>query len=308
MAQRLDVRRNEDDEPAPDEAAGGVSALDEQSTWVLLLPPLAQITPAPPTARPFPTTIPRPTQTRNGLRSRPLVLTVLACLLLLLVAGALDGMQQYARIRGQVMDALHHIEVARALLDTRHATPMDAASLAALDAELTAADQELGQLSAELGTPAGVVLLGAHTPRLSSRIVSALALADAGDHACQAGRALIAAARTMLALHADGFLDDPGHITRRGLASPQATALLEQLEASMGLAASQLDAAAAHAQTANLSVLPPSLASATQVAGLRALLANWPRLHTRLVAADGWRLLIPVVLAGAPLDSVLAAN
>lgn len=309
MAQQVDVPRGEVDEPAPDVVAGGAAALEEQETWVLLLPPLARSEPAPSAPRPFPTLAPRSAQTLDGFRTRPLVLTMLACLLLLLVAGALDGMQQYARVRSQVMDALYHIEAARALLDARQpARSMDAASLAALDTELAAADQEFTQLSAELGDPSGVVLLGAHFPRLSSRIASAMALADAADHACQAGRALIAAARIVLVLRADGLLDDTGRVARRGLASPQAAALLEEVQARMSLAASQLDAAVARAQSADLSILPPSVASPTQVAGLRALLANWPRLRARLVAPDGWRLLVPFVLTGAPLDSVLVAD
>jgi hypothetical protein len=205
-----------------------------------------------------------------------------------------------------MVDAVQQIRAAQALLDAQPpGRPLNAATLTMIDAELTAADADLARLSAQLTRPSGVVLVGTALPRLSSRIASAVSLVGAAQSACQAGHTLIDAARTILALHDAGFLDDSGHLTPRGRGSQGADTLLQRLRTRVTAAATQLDTAVARARTADLAVLPPSLGSADHVASLRGLLAGWPALHARLAAPDGWQLLAPVILGHAPLAGIL---
>jgi hypothetical protein len=323
MIQQVDPRHDAAAEAEEHEAGSEAadiasdSGIDAQAT-LILLPPLAPPPLAPPPSAgieperwaPEPQTS-LASRAAAWLPSRPLALTLLACLLLLVIAGALDGMRQYALIRGQTVDALQHIRDAQALLGaaqfgaTPPGRPLGATTLAALDADLAAADQEFAQLSAELDTPSGVVLLGSYIPRLSGRIASAAALVDAAGEACQAGRSLVAGALVVLELRSDGFLDQHGHLTRLGAASPQAATLVQRLQVSMQLAASQLDAAVARARSADFSVLPPTIASPDQIAALHALLAKWPTMRVRLASPESWQQLALAALGAAPLDSVL---
>lgn len=246
-------------------------------------------------------------RTPASLLRRPLALALLACLCLLLVAGALDGMQQYALIRAQTLDAVAQIHAAQTLLDASQPShPLDAATLHALDAELAAADHDAALLSGELGAPSGSVLLARMLPGLSARLASAAQLAGAADATCQAGRDLIAGSLLILQLRADGFLDAHGQLTHLGRAKPQAAALIQQIQVQIAQAAAQLDRAAARASSADLAVLPPSVVTSAQRPVVSALIAAEPSLHARLTAPDGWQLLARIVLGAAPVDSLLA--
>jgi hypothetical protein len=259
------------------------------------------------------------------MRAHPLLLTLLVCLLLLTVVGALDGLRQYARVYSEVMDGARHIHTAWALLDTfdqplvqtsqapdaSHTPgrplpprPLDASTLDRIDAELGAAAADFAALHAQLASPSGVVLVGTYAPRLAGRIASAATLAAAADEACQAGQALVAGARTLLDLSSSGYIDATRRLTRSGKASSRASALLAQLDASLAQAGAHLDAAVADARSSDLSVLPGSLATSAQRAALGSWLANWPSSQSRLAAAGAWQTLAGVVLGGARLDSL----
>lgn len=254
-------------------------------------------------------TMPIPPDRETGdpaprLGRRPLALTLLCCLVLLIVVGALDGMQQYARIHAQVDDALRHLRAAQSLLaesqDARQpGQPLTAETLAQVSTQLNAAETDFAALRTELGSPAGVVLVGRLVPRLSSRIAAAVDLARAGDDACQGLADLVTAANDLLALRADGFLDARGQLTRAGLRSPAAAALLLHLHTALASAAGPLDAAARAISPADLGVLPPTLASSADLATLSSSVATWPQTRAQLLAPDGWRLLVPLVL-GTP--------
>ncbi len=199
-----------------------------------------------------------------NLGRRPLAITLLCCLLLLFAIGALDGMQQYARIHAQVDDARSHLQVAASLLRSRQpGQPLDTATLAQVSNQLTAAQTDFDELRAELGSPSGVVLLGTFAPRFSSRIAAAADLARGGDDALNGLQSLIAASNDILEMRADGFLDADGAVTRLGRLSPAATLLFLHLRAVLASAASPLDAADA--------AMPTSRACAAAIDACRLL-------------------------------------
>jgi hypothetical protein len=321
MVRQLDKQWDAIAEPAGEQGAGGEleldataeagpgAAIDAQETLLLmpLLSVLASGTGEVVAQRPQRVML-RPASRRapKGIWTRPLALALFACLCLLVVAGALDGMRQYALIRAQTLDAVAHIHAAQALLaSTQPDHPLDAATLRALDAELAAADQDAVLLSTELGSPSGAVSLARMLPGLSARLASAAVLASAVDSACQAGRALISGSLVVLELRADGFVDARGQLTARGRGSSLAADLIRQLQASVAQAAAQLDLAVARARGADFGVLPPSVASSDQRAGPPALFAAEPGLRARLAAPGGWQLLARAVLGAAPQDSLL---
>ncbi|HEX6818619.1 MAG TPA: hypothetical protein VF120_09615, partial [Ktedonobacterales bacterium] len=179
--------------------SGSGWVIELQETRILLRHAFA---PAPPQhALESPTHEPGATAPRLGFR--PIALTLLFCLLLLVVVGALDGMQQYARIHMQSDDALRHLRAAQSLLDGRQpGAPLSATTLAQVQTQLSAADADFAELEAELGNPSGVVLLGTLVPHLSTRIAAAADLARAGDNACQGLSDLVTAASDLLTLRA----------------------------------------------------------------------------------------------------------
>jgi hypothetical protein len=232
---------------------------------------------------------------------RPLAITLLCCLLLLFAAGALDGMQQYARIHAQVDDARCHLLAAQSLLRSRQpGQPLDSVALAHISSQLAAAQTDFDELQTELGSPAGVVLLGSFLPRLSSRIAAATDLARSGDDALQGVQSLIAASNDILAMRADGYLDANGNLTQLGRLSPAATLLFLHLRADLASAVGPLDAANVAVTPLDFALLPSTLIGSSDLVALNAQRAAWPRTRAQLLTGDGWRLLLPFVLGIPP--------
>jgi hypothetical protein len=241
---------------------------------------------------------------RPGRRCGVTILT-LACLLVVALAGAASaviGYEQYKMVRSEASDGLKYLRRAQAIVTPilKHPALPDAATLTSLDADLTQAQQDFAR--ARQSASGGLFTLAGHLPAVGGPVTSAVALVTAADEACQGGLSLTRAVEALAPVLHSGFLaGDAPSPPAPTLTSP----LLRQVTAQVEGALADFTAAVASARSADLSVLPASLVSASQIASLRDALAQWPTTQLQLARVAAWLHLAPSLLGVAAPERFL---
>ena len=194
--------------------------------------------------------------------------------------------------RAAAADGAYHLKRLQALLQTqqlKHPSVPDAATIAATQRELAAAEHDFALVRRDLGEGAFSTARNAGVAR--GTLATVAALATAADEACLAGLDLTQAALVIEPhLHADLF------------ASGSASALaftaneMARVTADYEDAVRHLTVAVSNAQHADLSALPGGTLTSQQIAAIHQALAAWPRVAPQLEMADGWLHVAPGLL------------
>jgi Protein of unknown function (DUF4012) len=246
-------------------------------------------------------------------RRRITAAILIACVLLLVTAGTVDGAMRLNRARIEASDGMQHLKNVEVLLPAKSnlGAALNDATLKKAGVELKAAEHDFAALRVDLGEPGGTIALASHLPKISDTISTSAALAAAADEACLAGLDLVSTGQTVLAVLKGGFF-----ASQPGTASPPPppgtppppvlnSKTLAQVKSSFENAIVHLNAAVAYAQNADLSTLPSSLVKPKQLDQVRALIANWPSMRQQLAQADGWLEVAPAILGATTPEHLL---
>lgn len=253
---------------------------------------------------------PRPTRPEkrwgrfHWTRRRITAVIMIACVLLLVAAGAVDGAMRLSRARAEASDGMQHLKNIEAMLPSKSdlGSVLNEATLQKVGGELKAAEHDFAALRMDLGDPGGTIFIAAHLPKVGDTVSTSAALAAAADEACLAGLDLVNSGQTALAVLKGGFFaSKPGTTPPpQPPGTPPPPVLnaqaLAQLKANFENAVTHLNAAVAYAQSADLSTLPSSLVKPKQLDQLRGLITNWPSIREQLAQVDGWLTVAPALL------------
>lgn len=252
---------------------------------------------------PSPSPLRHPRITRLWRSHRALIVVMLASLLLLAFSGsayeAYKVYQQYLLVRADVASGLQHLNRVEQLLqpETKQLSLPDAATLAALQTELQAAQQDFARARTQMAQ--GAIGLASNVPGAVDTLNTAYRLTRAADEACQGG---------LLALHVLNDLSPLLHGGLLGAASPSGAgatppsqpvltmATLEQVTSEYTVARADLEAAIADLQGADLSTLPTNLLSPAQRNSIRQIITRWPAVEVQLTKAAAWLQVAPTLL------------
>lgn len=245
-----------------------------------------------------------PKAKRARSRRRTVALIVLACVLLVVAAGAIDGAIRVSQVRAEASDGMQHLKNVEALLPSKNnlGAALNAVTLQKAGVELKAAEHDFAALRMDLGAPGGTMYLAAHLPKVGDTVSTGAALAAAADEACLGGLDLVSSGQTALAVLKGGFFAPKPGVTPPPLppGTPPApllnVATLAKISSNFENAIAHLNAAVAYAQNADLSTLPSSLVKPKQLAQLHGFITNWPSIRQQLAQVDGWLSVAPVVL------------
>lgn len=238
---------------------------------------------------------------------------LIACVVLLVAAGAVDGALRLSRVRAEASDGMQHLKNIEAMLPSKNdlGAALNTTTLQKMGVELKAAERDFAALRSDLGDPGGTVFLAAHLPKLGDTVSTGAALAAAADEACLAGLALVNTGQTALEVLKGGFFAPVAGTkptaTPPGTPPPPVlnTQTLAQIQANFETAMGHLNAAVAYAQNADLSTIPSALVKPKQLDQLRGLIANWPSIRQQLAQADGWLTVAPAILGATSPEHLL---
>jgi hypothetical protein len=232
-----------------------------------------------------------------------IAILLLVCLLALASFGGVSAYLQYSHVRSEAADAVLHLKRVQALLAPVMAHPSipDTATLRAVEAQLTTAERDLALTRHDLGD--GVFSLAARAPAARGTIDPITTLLNAADEACLAGLDLVRAAGILVPVLRGGFVG-AGASSASGSVSgappaqaPTLTAaMLQQLTTDFEDAVSRVNTAIAAMRHADLSALPPNLVTSRQLAELRGLIAQWPRIEPQVAVMGAWLHVAPSLL------------
>jgi hypothetical protein len=232
-----------------------------------------------------------------------MVVILLVCLLALAAFGGLNAYLQYTQVRSEAAAAVQHLRHTQELLAPvmRHPGIPDPATVHALEKELTAAEHGFALTRRDLGN--GVFSLATRAPAGRGPIQSITALVIAADEACLAGLDLLGAAHILVPVLQGGLVAASAPTANGSTSSappvsaPRLTvAMLHQLREDFEDAVLHVNTAMASVRHADLAALPPNLVSPRQLAQLRGLIAQWPRVAPQLALVDAWLQVAPSVL------------
>jgi hypothetical protein len=210
---------------------------------------------------------------RDMMRSHRVISLVLVATLLLIVLGGAASVfamyHQYSTVRSEASDGVKHLRRVQDLLkpETKQLSIPDTGLLNSVDYELTQAESDFARARSD-AQGWGFSLAG-HAPLVSGTVSSALHLVTAADQASLGGLALVHAVEiTEPLLHAGFFAS--GSSKTPPLTAAMLTQITQDFETAMG----DFNAAVVTAQAADLSTIPSSLVSATQLSQLRQLLSG----------------------------------
>ncbi len=229
---------------------------------------------------------------------------VLLSLLALAGAGAADAYARYSHMRTVAADGIHHLRAIQALMPSSAGLQslLNRDTLRTAQTELTAAERDFAQLRVDLTNPGGSLAIAAHVPGIGGTISSTSDLVSAADEACQAGLDVVAIGQSLDAVLQGGFFATAPLAT----GAPQFDALtLQRLQTTYDDAVKHLGAAASYAGAANVSALPASLVSPKEQAQIKALVAGWPTLRSKLQQADDWLAAAPVLFGATAPEHLL---
>lgn len=240
---------------------------------------------------------------RNGLARKSVLVILFVCLLALASFGAVRAYLQYTHVRSEAAAAMLHLKHAQALLvpEFKHPGIPNRDTLRAVEEELTAAERDLALTRRDLG--AGVFSLAARAPAGRSAIASVTALLTAADEACLAGLDLLRGVGILVPVLQGGFFG-VGAPSAKGSVSeapparaPTLTAaMFQQLTADIEDAVPHLITAIAYVRHTDFSALPPNLVTPRQLAALRGVIAQWPRIAPQLAMVEAWLRVAPSLL------------
>ncbi|HEX5547205.1 MAG TPA: DUF4012 domain-containing protein, partial [Ktedonobacterales bacterium] len=226
---------------------------------------------------------------------RILSVTLLACILLLALAGVVGAVQtydQYSTARAEAVDGIKHLKQVQSLLKPFAKQPAipDPALLASVKRELTLAEADFADARGILG--GWNFSLAGHMPIASDPVSSGVSLIVAADEASLGGLALVNAVETAQPLLHAGFL-----ASETKPATPVLTAaMLSQITDNFETAVGHFDTAIALVQTADLTVIPTSLVNDSTRASLSDLLTQWPTMRGQLQNVQSWLGAAPALL------------
>jgi len=226
---------------------------------------------------------------------RVLSVTLLACILLLALAGVVGAVQtydQYSTARAEAVDGIKHLKQVQSLMKPLAKQPAipDPALLASVKRELTLAEADFADARGILG--GWSFSLAGHMPIASGTVSSGVNLIVAADEASLGGLALVNAVETAQPLLHAGFL-----ASETKPATPVLTeAMLSQITDNFETAVGHFDSAVALVQTVDLTVIPTSLVSDSTRASLSDLLTQWPTMRGQLQNVQSWLGAAPALL------------
>jgi Protein of unknown function (DUF4012) len=239
----------------------------------------------------------------HGLARKSILIILLVCLLALASLGGVSAYLQYTQVRSEAAAAVLHLKRAQALLapEFKHPSIPDQDTLRAVEEELTATERDLALTRHDLGS--GVFSLAARAPAGRGAIDAITALLTAADEACLAGLDLLSGVQILVPMLHGGFIGASTSSANgpvSGAAQVQAptltAAMLQQLRVDFEAAVPHLITAIAYVRHADLSALPLNLVTAQQLAQLRGLIAQWPRIAPQLAVVDAWLRVAPSLL------------
>lgn len=226
---------------------------------------------------------------------RTLSIVMLACVLVVTLAGVIGAVQmyqQYSATRSEASSGMQHLKRVQALAKplTKQLTIPDPILVQSIKTELTLAENDFAR--ARQDASGWGVSLAAHAPVVGGSAGSAINLITAADEATRGGLSLVNALELAQPLLHGGFLA-PETGTKTPLLTPATMNLIIQdFETAVG----KFNSAVTLAQNADLSAIPTSLVSASQRSDLNQLVAKWPSVQAQLQSVDAWLQLGPSML------------
>jgi hypothetical protein len=226
---------------------------------------------------------------------RVLSLVLLACILLIALAGVVGAVQtydQYSTARSQAVDGINHLKRVQTLIKplTKQFSIPDPGTLQSIENELTLAEGDFASARSILG--GWNFSLAGHMPIIGNTATSGMSLIVAADEASLGGLALVHAIETAQPLLHAGFLASATKPATPVLTEAMLTQIAQDVDTAMG----HFDTAVGLVRVSDLSTIPTSLVSTSTRAGLSDFLTQWPNVRGQIQNVQSWLQLAPAIL------------